>query len=71
MRFALVATLLSCVAFSTAHIIGISGPATYAPGPNSKYPLKFTTEDGPITKYAQPPFISRQGRCNVECLVQR
>jgi len=49
MRFALVATLLSCVAFSTAHIIGISGPATYAPGPNSKYPLKFTTEDGPIT----------------------
>lgn len=49
MRFALVATLLSCVAFSTAHIVGISGPTTYAPGSKSKYPLTFTTEDGPIT----------------------
>jgi len=49
MRFTLVATLFSCVALSTAHIISISGPATYAPGANSKYPLTFTTAESPIT----------------------
>jgi len=49
MRFALVATIFSCVVLSTAHIISISGPATYAPGPKSKYPLTFTTTDSPIT----------------------
>ncbi|KIM71247.1 hypothetical protein PILCRDRAFT_830466 [Piloderma croceum F 1598] len=49
MRFTLIAALLSCAAVSTAHIIGISGPTKYSPGTNSKYPLKFTTSDGPIT----------------------
>jgi len=49
MRFVSVATLLSCVALSAAHITSISGPATYSPGANSKYPLTFTTAESPIT----------------------
>jgi len=49
MRFVPIVALLSCVALSTAHITSISGPATYAPGANSNYPLTFTTADSPIT----------------------
>lgn len=60
MRFALVVTLLSCVAFAAAHITGVSGPKKYAPTASSTYPLKFSTVNGPITKYADL-FISQKG----------
>ena len=60
MRFALVATLFLCVAFAAAHITGVSGPKTYAPTASSTYPLKFSTENGPITKYAHL-FVSQKG----------
>ena len=56
MHFAIVTALFSCIAISSAHITGITGPAKYAPTTSSKYPLTFITTGGPITKYAPFPF---------------
>lgn len=51
MRFTFAAALLSAASLSSAHIVGVTGPATYAAKANSNYPLTFLTMNGPITKY--------------------
>jgi hypothetical protein len=59
----LVASLILFITVSCAHITGTTGPTTFNATSDSRYPLTFTTINGPITK--QRTFISMLSPCRV------